>query len=238
MLHRVTTPGRRDPFTAAHWNGAVVVTIHPPPMRLNLPDAPALARALFGRELMAAEWADLVGAPDGATVGVLSWRHEGGQAARLEVTHRWYAEPSFRFAYRDDDGRTAVYNESLRVHQDAPRGVGTRVLAHQVRGAQRIGVAYLTLDAEGRAGSPFNGYYTWARLGFNGPIPERARAALAAGAPELQGAADILDLLALPGGVDWWRRHGSTFAGVFDLRPGSRSLATLARYTETVGISL
>lgn len=237
MLHRVTTSGRRDPFTAAHWNGAVVATIHPP-IRLNLPGIPALARALFGRELQAAEWAALVGAPDGATVGVLPWQHEGGQAVRLEITHRWYAEPSFRFVYRDDDGRTAIYNESLRMREAAPRGVGTRVLAHQVRGAQRVGVAYLTLDAEGRAGSPFNGYYTWARLGFNGPIPERVRAALATGPPELRNAADILDLLALPGGVQWWRRHGSTFAGVFDLRPGSRSLTTLAAYTESTGIYL
>lgn len=59
----------RDPFTATHWNGRdIALTVSP-----GLPGGRSvgeLARELFRRELQPEEWADLVGAPDEATVHV------------------------------------------------------------------------------------------------------------------------------------------------------------------------
>jgi hypothetical protein len=128
-----------------------------------------------------------------------------------------------------------MVNEFLRLRDDAPPGVGTRMLAHQVREAQAMGVIYLYADAEGSPHGTMNGYYTWARLGFDGYIPAAVRNRLP---PDSRDAVYVLDLLERPESAAWWRRHGRTFAGTFDLREGSRSLAVLRAYTESRGIQI
>ncbi len=74
---------------------------------------------------------------------------------------------------------------------------------------------------------------TWARLEIDGSIPAAVRARLPL---ELSGCHSVLDILEREGGAAWWREHGRTFSGIFDLRDGSRSIAVLQAYTKTRGI--
>jgi hypothetical protein len=137
--------------------------------------------------------------------------------------------------FQDRDRHTAIHNEFIRVRDDAPDGIGTRLLAHQVRAARTLGVAYIATDAEGSPTGTLNGYYTWARLGFNGDVP----AAVARGLPvAFRDVIDVLDLVDRPGGAAWWKANGRSFFGVFDLADGSRSLRVLVDYTSGKGIAI
>ena len=222
----------RDAFTARHWNGRVAVQIHAPSKAMQLSVAQQAA-ALFTSPQPDEVWGRLVGAPDGATVHVLPWEVESRPALRLELHHAWLEGPALRVVFQDSDGDTAIYNEFMRVRDDAPDGVGTRILAHQVRAARALGVAYLAADAEGSPTGTFNGYYTWARLGFNGDVPAGVARALP---QQFRDVTDLLDLLDRPGGATWWRANGRSFFGTFDLSDGSRSLRVLADYTSGKGI--
>src|SRR5262249_26497248 len=95
------------------------------------------------------------------------------------------------------------------------------------------GLGGVSLTAEGQAGGEHNGYYSWARLGADGPVPEKARAALP---PEFRGAKTVQDVMALPGGPAAWKQHGRTFEATFDLDPGSRSSRVLAAYLGARGL--
>jgi hypothetical protein len=231
---------RRDAFTAAHWTSTgITVTIRPrPPGLRSVADA---ARRLFGRQLAPLEWAELVGAPDGALVDVVTVRADQAATSAgvlVRLSHPWLDGTALRVAYRDEAGRLAITNVFLAVRPDAPPGIATRLLALEVRKAAALGVEYLTLDAAGGPGSPFVGYAVWPRLGFTGPIPDAVRrklAALPAGHP-LRSARDVVDLVSRPGGRAWWRANGTEFRAFFDLSDGSASREVLRAYTQEKGI--
>jgi hypothetical protein len=192
------------------------------------------ARALFGEPVPPLTWARLVGAPDGTLLDVAAWpQHQ--DAVRLVLTHNWIYGAAVRFIFRDVNGELAILNEHLQVRDDAPPGIATRMLAHLVREASRRGVRYIQAEAAGGPGSTFNGYYTWARLGFEGRLPPAAKTRL----PKHLAAAEyVLDLMALDGGREWWKAHGRTYEGTFDLTSGSRSLTVLRDYTLMRGIAI
>ncbi len=97
------------------------------------------------------------------------------------------------------------------------------VIQNQVSNARRLGVKELTVTAAGAKGDTFNGYTTWAKLGFNGaigrPLPAR-----------FKGAKDLNDLHRMKGGAEWWKENGSTFNGTFDLGRGSKQVKFLNDY--------
>ncbi len=143
---------------------------------------------------------------------------------QLKVHHPWFDGPAIRYVFVNADGKVAMLNDQLFVRPDAPKGIGTRVLAHQVRKAQALGISDIVAEAAGAPGSTMNGYYTWARLGFDGLIPQQVRNRLPA---RWRSAAYVLDLIEQPGGTDWWRANGRSYWGTFDLRERSRSMRVL-----------
>ena len=226
--------GQRDAFTAAHWNGRVDVVVHPAPSRAEA-DVEQRALALFGHRIDRSTWARLVGVPDGATVHVLpspapDYRH----GVQLRVDHPWFDGTAIRYVFVNVDGNLAMLNDQFAVRPGAPVGVGTRVLAHQVREAQALGVRDIIAEAAGAPNGGLNGYYTWARLGFDGPIPPQVAARLPT---RFRWATSALDLIEAPGGAEWWKANGRTYWGTFDVREGSRSLRVLWGYTRERGIS-
>ncbi len=209
----MSSSAARDPFTAAHWNGQVHVVVYPPAH--GPPSVAAQARALFGLDLAPPEWAELVGAPDGATVAVASELADGEPVVLIRVSHPWYDGTAVRIVFRDEMGRTAMKNEVFAVRPEAPDGVGARVLAHQARKASALGVAYLEAEAAGGPGSTYVGYLVWPRLGFDGEIPHTPRRKLDLLPTDhpLRGALTVLDLITRPGGREWWRVNGTSFHG-------------------------
>jgi hypothetical protein len=159
-------------------------------------------------------------------------------SVQIHLNHLWLEGTAVRHLYCDDGGRLAMFNEFVFFRPRAPSGVGTRLLALQVRKAISLGIEYIATDAAGGPGSAFVGYSVWPRLGFDGPIPPAARAkldTLPAGDP-LRGAQAVRELMVRPGGRAWWEANGSEFRAYFDLAAGSVSRQLLAAYTREKGI--
>jgi hypothetical protein len=225
----------RDSFTARYWNGRARVVVLSSSVGSGLPPVHELVQRLVGTEMADSAWAALVGAADDATVEVIPDSSDHGPAIQLRVSHPWLEGPALRYLYRDSAGRLAVRNEYLEVREMAPDGVATRMLAHQIRAARQLGVAYLSAEAAGGPGSPFVGYDVWPKLGYDGLIPEGVRQRLP---DQFRGAVYVLDLVTAPGGADWWRRNGRGFEATFDLHDGSRSLDVHAAYTARRGVRI
>jgi len=104
-------------------------------------------------------------------------------------------------------------------------GLGLRVFARQLEHARRLGVGRIELVAGRRAYE--NGYYTWPRFGFDGPLPPFVRQILP---PDLSRAQSVLDLMNGQAGRRWWKRYGVTLPVTFDLTRHSRSWEVFGRY--------
>lgn len=136
-----------------------------------------------------------------------------------------------------------IENESFFVNtKEKDKGIGTSVLSRQVRAAIRHG--FERIDTYGiRADNPdpdfaSNGYYTWARLGYDAPIyGNDSNAPAGLDVRELQARFDktggklmLSDLMASQEGRDWWREHGWSKNMTFDLSKGSLSRHVLNAY--------
>lgn len=181
-------------------------------------------RAIFGRDLSLEQIASLAGA----------------------------FHPSFRVTIRRDfpgvlnvsatgyiDGASVTLQRTIRAGKGGPRitndffqsgrtgtGVGTSVFAYQVRAAGAAGVTQIGTTAARSAS--FNGYYTWARLGYDAPMS----GAVAGRASRAVGyrVSRVSDLMRTPQGRQWWRSNGTTRSMTFDPRPGSASRQRLEDY--------
>ena len=190
---------------------------------------------------VAGEVTSLFGSPQGVAAAVGAGGQKGvkvavkrsrySDALQLDVEGPgWHAQ---RYVSRGEDGRPVMRNESITVTEKG-KGTGTRLFAAQVADLARRGFSHIETTAEGSKKDPLgrNGYYTWARLGYDGPIPAATRSKLPEG---LADATSVQDLLARPGGLAAWKEHGQTFNGAFDLDPQSRSSRVLAAYLGSLG---
>lgn len=145
-----------------------------------------------------------------------------------------------RYLYRDAQGQLVMHNASFMMDDSAQgQGLGTKIFSDEVASLQQLGVSRIDTEA---AGSPYNGYYTWPRLGYVGPLEEFYQDDIK------QGIADgelpkkwakyttLQELMSTPEGREWWKDNGSTINLSFDLTPGSLSLKILKAYLKARGI--
>lgn len=215
----------------------------------------------------AAEYADiaidadlaarLTGAPDGATV-TFSIDSER-DCSIFTVTHPLFAQPAERILARSPNGHLFLTNNDLRLATTGT-GLGVRMLAHQVAAARALGIAAITLwaGAGDDAGRPLNGTWTWARCGFDAPLPypyaQRLKAIgamrnrITAGVADPGTAARIAWLEAWPvecadaervqqvmvseQGRQWWKAWPDGCNMTFALEDGSVSRKVLAAYLQ------
>jgi len=107
------------------------------------------------------------------------------------------------------------------------RGWGMQMFHRQLDNAAVLGVARIETLAGRRRDE--NGYYTWPRFGFDGPLPRRARRGLPSGLGDVD---TVLDLMQWEEGRRWWRRHGCTIRVVFDVAEFSRSREAFEQYVD------
>lgn len=151
-----------------------------------------------------------------------------GRAVQLRIEN-----PRIEFLrnyLRDDDGKLVAEHMFISIdkaHREKPEnnGLGTRIFARSVEALRAGGFDRIRADAAGAAGDLFNGYYTWARLGFEGDIPGHLRLP-----PNLRGAKTVQDLFETEAGALWWKTRGEDTKMQFELDPGSRSSRALERY--------
>lgn len=127
-----------------------------------------------------------------------------------------------------------VQNQSFMVGEEARgRGIGTKVLLSQAIAGTRLGWTQIQTNADGSAEGPQNGYWTWPRLGFDGPLNEMHREGIP---PALADAKTVRDLMKTEEGRDWWKQSGSTIAVGFDLGRDSQNLRVLIQYAQAKGL--
>jgi hypothetical protein len=132
-----------------------------------------------------------------------------------------------------EEGR--VHNDYFRIEdQSKYKGQGAKIFSNQV--AALTEAKYKSIDTQAARGSMFNGYYTWARLGY---VPESASVRQTAinGFNKKYGT-DVLnwgELLGTKKGQEYWKEFGTSFEGIFYLKEGGYSQTTLKNYLESKG---
>lgn len=106
------------------------------------------------------------------------------------------------------------------------KGAGTKLLVAQVSQIPEIphgSKPKLRLHAAGEFGTPVNGYYTWAQLGFV-PVDQTV-------GPHQES---FEHLMSTPAGAAWWRVNGKACVMEFDASPGSYSMRRLEWYARNM----
>jgi hypothetical protein len=180
----------------------------------------------FGRALRRYEFAGLAGAPDDA-------------ALRIDST-----EGMIRLELRDGENACYCGAHLVRLGATGPEIIagGWRILLPALRGTsfglqmfrRQLLTAHgldvrriLTLADRGRRES---GYYIWPRYGLDGPVPSAILGRLREARLK---ARSVLDLMGTAAGRAWWREHGTSFEGSFDLSEGSRHWRVFRRYVRS-----
>lgn len=179
----------------------------------------ARTNRFLGRAPSNEELARLLMATEGATI--TASRGVNGVKFVVEVSD---GERSIQATRELDERRGLIItNRSIEI-KGYPRGTGTKLFADQVEQAASMHGRYIRTHADGHpGGGPLNGYYTWARLGYNAGLPASVKAAF-------PGVRDMNEFM-IRGGREWWRAHGEAFDGRFNLHAGSRSRRILDAYT-------
>jgi hypothetical protein len=204
----------------------------------------AVLHTLFGRAVSDKELAGMIGVPDGCTLNVEA-TDAGTKDASLYLTG---SGPGIATMARqltfDDDGLRKIYNCELVLTKDEQKGgLGRRIFASQVANAAKMGVGKISCSAA-RSDGHYNGYYTWARFGYN-VAPDKAdsfaRYSLAyalskPGPPPvpkgIDGKSTPRDIMKTAKGRAWWMAKGEGWSASFDLTGGSYSMRTLAAYLQ------
>jgi hypothetical protein len=193
-------------------------------------EAKTFSFALFARAVSDDELAAAVGALDGAALEV---RVSRGDELLVTINHPWIVKQARRFK-RDRQGVLHLVNEHFEKRRDAPAGVGIESFRRQVEGARRMGIQRIELWAQGELNdTSYNGYYTWARFGFDAPlsIPEQEKCLRATG----QKAASLNDL-AENRQLHWWRAKGTARTMRFILDDDSRMMRIFKNYLKEKGL--
>lgn len=150
-----------------------------------------------------------------------------------------FVEGCVRTVYIDEvSRRLRVYNKFLRLEDSAPSGLGSRILYSQALACQEFGVEQLSCEAA--SGKDFQGYYVWARLGYNSPLMYKEISNPKFGSSINEGVIDEMfeigilhkslipkpytaltmhDLMLTAEGRDFWREYGKSWLAEFDLDP-------------------
>ncbi len=187
----------------------------------------------FGHELSEIELANLVGAIENAVILV-----EGrGDKIFVQIKH-----PKLKihdvFIARNFKNQIFIRIDEIEFHS-AYRGKkeGVKMLIRQVVQAQKLNVVYIEAEADGNPKKFYrrNGYYVWARLGFDAPIPIHSKMLLPINLKFINNLGTwqetrTLNNLMLNGGHQWWRENGEEYLAFFDLNDNSNSLEVLEKY--------
>jgi hypothetical protein len=114
----------------------------------------------------------------------------------------------------------------------APRaGLGRSIIARQVAECQKLGVKEIRCNAE-RADDndpPSVGYQVWPKFGYDAPFDARERLQLPGVMAKLN-VRTVQQLMARPGGKEWWAKHGWSKDMVLDLDPHSAGMKRFHEY--------
>lgn len=200
-------------------------------------EAVAEAGKILGRDITPQDLASLVGAPDDAKVTI---KHVKDGRVWIETKgDGWKTE---RVLWTDDKGKPVLTNGIFTIEDTSKRGgdLALRIFGRQIENGAKLGLDRIEATAAGWAPrhgpSLYNGYYTWARFGYDSQLKDlewskgdgqAAKKELKAKFPK---AKTIHDLMSTPEGREWWKANGQEFDATFDLKLGSKSLKVWEGY--------
>jgi hypothetical protein len=177
----------------------------------------------LGKNATLQDVASAVGAPDDARVNI----SEGGGGIYVNVTGPGYKAQ--RLIYKDANGKTVIENIHIETTKTGT-GLGTKIFGRQVEQASKLGVDRIQTFAAGPAGG-YNGYYTWARLGYDAKIPSSVKLP-----SKFKNAKNVSDLMRTKAGAKFWKEHGTSVKMTFNLKRGSTSQRALSKYLKKKGL--
>ena len=249
-IEQLPGPDARSFRPPSRSNGVDIYLQHPEELhrRLSL-----TSRGEDRAPLTSEQWGHLVGAQTGARVYVFPGQDD---APWVEI---FVDHPDYR-ARRRVWGKGVIENVEMRVsRRNQKSGLATRILKQQVDSARELGFHSIAAGAAGKGtdvrtveetypgiNSHLGGYYTWARLGFEGKIDSLMKARAQSKSPELEaiaadfarkfpGVKTVSKLMMTEEGRTWWKKNGGYFEGTFDLKAGSRSQQILTEYLKETG---
>jgi len=110
----------------------------------------------------------------------------------------------------------------LAKRKEASTGLGFHILFNQILSGSKYGISCIT--AKAIRSVDMNGYYTWARYGFNGIIPTSNILFIK--------FKSVSHLMSTSEGRKLWRFLGTTFEAKFDLHRDSKSIKMFHKYME------
>jgi hypothetical protein len=182
--------------------------------------------AVFGRHMSEEDIIRLAGATRGAEI------HVSGTNGHANVEISMNGEDrTARFFVRREGNEVVHYGSFVRNLGEKTSSSGAEVIK-AFDNLKRSGVTRLEAQAakevHGGRERQMNGYYTWARLGATGEIPEHivgdAQARFGSHVTRVE------HLMAQQGGAGWWKQHGDSFDATFDFHDGSHSMSKLNEY--------
>lgn len=195
--------------------------------------ASELLREFFSRDLSDNELANLVGAIDDAVILV-----EGrGEMIFAQIKH-----PKLKihdvFIARNGENEVFLRIDEIEFHAfHRGQKEGVKLLLRQISQARKLNVAYIETEADGNPKTfrRRNGYYVWARFGFDAPLSSKKKILLPDNLKLINESGvwrevETLNDLMLIGGQDWWRENGEESLTFFDLRDSGNSLKTFEKY--------
>lgn len=121
---------------------------------------------------------------------------------------------SRRYIYPDG---TIVNDELIIKPEFRKQGLGTKLLFNQQEQASKLGFKKISLIAGGE-----NGYYSWARLGFQ--MSDKDNQTFKRVLPaKFKETKNVNELVSTKAGAAWWDNNGFSWHGEFDLTEGSLS---------------
>lgn len=148
----------------------------------------------------------LSGAPEGAVVEVSP--DEDGKGSMIyfsdpDKKQRLYSGAIY---VRDDGDGLKMKIESLDIRPDAQgQGIGKKIAEEIIANAKASGIEEISVGA--RRADGMNGYYSWARYGFDCPIPFDKVLPLP---KTLDDSKTVQDLMKTKEGRDWWKENGTS----------------------------
>ena len=185
---------------------------------------------IFGRKSKrptVKDLASIVGATDDAYVYVAGSHNLNTESINIITQHpKYYTD---RTLARDENLRVVLHANKFDVNK-SERGKGNygpQVFGRMVEQASEWGVDYIQTTAS--RSEVENGYYTWARFGYDAPLSMKEKLKLPTG---LSKAERVSDLMETEEGKQWWKANGSTKKMKFNLKPDSKSRKIWSAYLE------
>ncbi len=185
----------------------------------------------LGRRVSKEEVGNLAGATDKAKINV----SRGRGAGEIDFMTEGKGYDAITVLQTEKE---VLYIDRVFVEEAAQgRGLGTEIVGRIVGQAKKMGYTVKLEAAAGLAsdGTVMNGYYTWARLGFDGPLPRgwlrQAQSQGLKGVPSsVKKAKKVSDLMKTKRGRQIWKDFGTSVDLSMPTTSGSAELRVLEQY--------